>query len=363
MCRVLRIHRPCYTINYAAPEVLKTAITVANSRCKNAFAASDGYTESCDLWSLGVVLYTMLSGQAPFQSYSRDASASAIMQRIKEGEFNMTGPQWTPVSAKAKDVINGLLTVDPKKRLTMKQLLCHPWLQGHGRACKQAPELLSAATLAKRTENSLKGERRCCATLRMSFHAVNLILIERVALAVTFDAFQMARREGFRLFDVSSAPLAQRRKLKKSSTDIRSDSSESGSASSAGSLASTSSTNELMPLAHLPPLKLKLSVNSTSLSSLSGESVNATCTSTPTQPSIRPLVTDSAFSFSTTDIKVNAYLSSLPRPLTIDSTAEDEVHESLKRSRDYSCTSSELAKPVVPEAIAKRARLATIVID
>lgn len=112
---------PCFTLNYAAPEVLRQAM---NSH------PNDGYDESCDLWSLGVILYAMLSGKAPFQSYSQEISASMVMQRIKEGEFRMTGGSWNAISAKAKDVIKGLLTVDSHERMSMAQLIDHPWVQG-----------------------------------------------------------------------------------------------------------------------------------------------------------------------------------------------------------------------------------------
>lgn len=114
---------PCFTLNYAAPEVLNHAVTGSTSRDSN------GYDESCDLWSLGVILYTMLSGRGPFQSHPREVSAAAVMKRINEGEFCMKGNQWKGVSTEAKDVIKGLLTIDPKKRLTLIQLIDHPWVQ------------------------------------------------------------------------------------------------------------------------------------------------------------------------------------------------------------------------------------------
>lgn len=46
---------PCFTLHYAAPEVLKTAVIPNNLR------SGDGYDESCDLWSLGVILVTNIS--------------------------------------------------------------------------------------------------------------------------------------------------------------------------------------------------------------------------------------------------------------------------------------------------------------
>lgn len=114
---------PCFTLNYAAPEVLNHAVTGSTS------SDCSGYDESCDLWSLGVILYTMLSGRGPFQSHPREVSAALVMKRINEGEFCMKGSQWKSVSTEAKEVIKGLLTIDPKKRLTLTQLIDHPWVQ------------------------------------------------------------------------------------------------------------------------------------------------------------------------------------------------------------------------------------------
>lgn len=187
---------PCFTLYYAAPEVLKQATN----------KDSEGYSESCDMWTLGVILYTMLSGKAPFQVCSRD-NASAIMQRIKNGEFSFSGPEWTLVSSQAKQVIQGLLTVDTNKRLTMHELRHHEWIS------KQKRHLLSSALLMTPDVLTSSASPRSAET----------------GVRAAFDAFNMARREGFCLQDVSKAPLAQRRKMKKNSTDVRSSSSSSSS--------------------------------------------------------------------------------------------------------------------------------------
>ncbi|XP_066254452.1 ribosomal protein S6 kinase alpha-5-like isoform X1 [Euwallacea similis] len=179
------LHTPCFTLHYAAPEVLK--------------GDPAGYDENCDLWSLGVILYTMLCGTAPFHARSRDESVGSIITRIKSGDFNFDSAAWEDVSDEAKIVVEGLLTVTPSERLQMVDLKCNDWLQG-----KQ--EKIAETALRTPGVLSTGGE---------------------MTLQTTFDAFHQAQKEGFRLQDVLSAKLAQRRRKKKSSSDNNSSSSSS----------------------------------------------------------------------------------------------------------------------------------------
>ncbi|KAH9406570.1 Ribosomal protein S6 kinase alpha-5 [Tyrophagus putrescentiae] len=134
---------PCCTLNYAAPEVLHQAISKSHTHSLNlkkknysSLYSTNGYDSSCDAWSLGTVLFTMFTGRIPFQSYAlkkHDASgANFILEKIiAEDEFNLDGPLWSSylnLSSQAKSVINGLLTVNPAQRLTISQLMRHPWL-------------------------------------------------------------------------------------------------------------------------------------------------------------------------------------------------------------------------------------------
>jgi len=191
------LHTPCFTLHYAAPEVLSQA--------------GDGYDENCDLWSLGVILYTMLSGRAPFHARSRDESPAAVIARIKAGEFDFHAEAWCSVSHEAKQLTKGLLTVDPRRRLRMASLVANPWVQGCDVSATplMTPDVLTAGSSNRSAELGVK-------------HA--------------FKAFHQARREGFRLQDVGNAKLAQRRRLKKkSSNDIRSCSTSSSFSSSSSS--------------------------------------------------------------------------------------------------------------------------------
>ena len=58
----------------------------------------------------------MLSGRAPFQAQSQEDTAENIMQRIKEGEFNLSGPEWASVSEPAKKLIKGAYSVNYSHR-------------------------------------------------------------------------------------------------------------------------------------------------------------------------------------------------------------------------------------------------------
>uniref|UniRef100_A0A8C7CMZ2 Ribosomal protein S6 kinase n=2 Tax=Oncorhynchus kisutch TaxID=8019 RepID=A0A8C7CMZ2_ONCKI len=102
---------PCYTANFVAPEVLK----------------KQGYDAACDIWSLGVLLYTMLTGFTPFANGPED-TPEEILARIGSGKFSLTGGYWNSVSAEAKELVSKMLHVDPHQRLTAGQVLCHPWV-------------------------------------------------------------------------------------------------------------------------------------------------------------------------------------------------------------------------------------------
>merc|ERR1719499_723878 len=216
---------PCFTLPYAAPEVLDTAMR----------KSQEGYNESCDLWSLGVILFAMLSGRAPFYSRAKTDSASSIMRRIKEGDFRLEGDAWRYVSSAARNLTKGLLTVDPRKRFSMDQLCNSPWIAA---ASSQTPAsqpcLLTASLLiAEPTERCLKQ---------------------------TYDAFHNATREGFRLTPVASASskLLQKRKMKQSvssdaSSSSLSDRSSFGSKSSGSVTMTSTSTKHWSDAVHQTP--------------------------------------------------------------------------------------------------------------
>lgn len=101
----------CGTPLYVAPEVLVT----------------DGkgeYTEKVDIWSLGVVLFTCLSGTLPFA----DDYGTPATDQIKNGRFQFRSTNWKNATPTAKLLIRELLTVNVMQRPSIVQLLRHKWL-------------------------------------------------------------------------------------------------------------------------------------------------------------------------------------------------------------------------------------------
>ncbi|KAL4508229.1 hypothetical protein ABPG72_021602 [Tetrahymena utriculariae] len=98
------------TVSFSAPEVF----------------SEDEYDQSVDIWSAGVVLYTMLSGQEPFQAeYLQD-----LIAKIQNADYQFQSHIWSTISNEAKDLIQKCLILNPKERITPDQALLHPWITG-----------------------------------------------------------------------------------------------------------------------------------------------------------------------------------------------------------------------------------------
>ena len=96
------------TSYYIAPEVLK-----------------GNYDEKCDIWSVGVILYILLSGKPPFDGKDDEE----ITAKVKKGVWTMNDKIWENVSGDAKNLIKQMLNVDVAQRLSAKQALQNPWFK------------------------------------------------------------------------------------------------------------------------------------------------------------------------------------------------------------------------------------------
>lgn len=79
---------------YVAPEVLKGK-----------------YISKCDIWSLGVLFYIMLSGYLPFNGPTQDD----VYDKILKTNYSLEQKEWTKVSDQGKNLLSHLLEKDYKK--------------------------------------------------------------------------------------------------------------------------------------------------------------------------------------------------------------------------------------------------------
>ncbi|KAI0866231.1 serine/threonine protein kinase, AGC family [Xylaria cubensis] len=101
----------CGTLDYLPPEMLGLR---GLNKC---------YDEKVDLWSLGVLMYELLVGEAPFE----EETSSMTQIRIAKGDMRI--PFF--ISPEAADLIKGLLVLDADKRLPLEQVQRHPWILKH----------------------------------------------------------------------------------------------------------------------------------------------------------------------------------------------------------------------------------------
>lgn len=112
----------CGTPNYIAPEIL-------NGR--------GGHSYEVDVWSFGVLMYTMIIGRPPFET----SDVKTTYRRIKMNAYNF--PDHVPITSEAKDLIEKILVTDPQQRPSISEIEEHPFFIKN-----LVPKFLPPSTLA-----------------------------------------------------------------------------------------------------------------------------------------------------------------------------------------------------------------------
>ncbi|KAJ3259763.1 hypothetical protein HK104_006905 [Borealophlyctis nickersoniae] len=120
----------CGSPMYAAPEVLKRS----------------GHSKPADLWSIGVITYTVLVGYPPFD-YAEDFAD--LVDGITHGRWKFDSPYWDQISEDAKDFIKRLMQLKPNDRATAREAMLHPWLIKYSVKAREYAKSVRAALEAK----------------------------------------------------------------------------------------------------------------------------------------------------------------------------------------------------------------------
>ena len=114
--------------DFMAPELLD------NKVCKES-----------DIWSLGAILYFLLSGEIPFDN----EEPAAQLYNIVEGNFSFDGQVWEAISPGAIHLIKKMIVVDPSERLSLEDVLQNPWLTTRGTGQMSASIITNSLKKAK----------------------------------------------------------------------------------------------------------------------------------------------------------------------------------------------------------------------
>jgi len=100
----------CGTPSYMAPEIV---------------AKTEYCGPPADIWALGVLLFTILSGSFPY----RGDTDKELYRKISRAEYKLPSEVYSSLSVEAINLIKKLFAIDANKRLTAKEVLNDPWLQ------------------------------------------------------------------------------------------------------------------------------------------------------------------------------------------------------------------------------------------
>ncbi|KAL3232196.1 Serine/threonine-protein kinase RAD53 [Nakaseomyces bracarensis] len=115
----------CGTLAYVAPEVIG-GIAGSSSEEENNDDRNE-YSSLVDMWSLGCLVFVILTGHLPFSGSTQEQ----LYEQIRKGSYHEGPLRDFRISDEARDFLDGLLQVDQRKRMTVEKALNHPWIKSY----------------------------------------------------------------------------------------------------------------------------------------------------------------------------------------------------------------------------------------
>jgi len=167
---------PVGSAEFMAPEIVEAFIEDTEEDFK--------YDKRCDLWSLGVMMYILLSGYPPFSGACGQQCAWAqggqcdqcqlnLFTNIQQGTFEFHSKEWTSISDQAKDLIRRLLVKDAKKRLSARDVMDHEWLSNNNTTALVTPDKIRE-----------DGSARQLSMFAESAAAVNRVVLQHMSVNI-----------------------------------------------------------------------------------------------------------------------------------------------------------------------------------
>ncbi|XP_070218433.1 phosphorylase b kinase gamma catalytic chain, skeletal muscle/heart isoform isoform X1 [Bos mutus] len=110
-----KLREVCGTPSYLAPEIIECSMNDDHP----------GYGKEVDMWSTGVIMYTLLAGSPPFWHRKQ----MLMLRMIMSGNYQFGSPEWDDYSDTVKDLVSRFLVVSPQRRCSAEEALAHPFFQ------------------------------------------------------------------------------------------------------------------------------------------------------------------------------------------------------------------------------------------
>jgi len=119
------------------------------------------YDQACDLWSCGVILFTILAGYPPFWA----ETDQEILKKVTQGAYSFKMEDWKNITHDAKDLVKKLIKKPVKERITAAEALEHRWI-------KETAPAAAPANVSKNVMANLRSFRSANKLKKVALHVI-----------------------------------------------------------------------------------------------------------------------------------------------------------------------------------------------